>query len=399
GELSGPALTARARLPDASRVAYLGSFNVTGDDRPELVFRVVNEDRIILRDERFEWVGSFVLPERALSLSVVDDLDGDKLSDIAFVTDDEFAASMAVRGDGSVISRVGFSFLFDSVVYPQRAHEGLLLLPVTTGHMEWPRGLYGVDAARGAVRFFYPIAAFVNTVVAHDGAFYVSNYTPDNGAVIERPDGSVDTDGAMFLHAINRDGSIHPYARPIDLGEPRGMLNFFLWDADGDGSEDVHAIVRRSAPYNPGLSGVYRLADGGRLIRVIEGSHNSQSAPHVVRIGSRDHLVLRWSDRDDVLVYGPRYELVGAFAVQTPGLASVVDANRDGVPELLSIRDGALVYRDTATGGEQRIRSQDGPFRTVRVHEVRGREYVAVAHGDAGYFAFHLGMSGVESLR
>ncbi len=288
------------------------------------------------------------------------DLDGDGFSDLSLLS--VRPGFTGFSADGRPILSKHLFYGNDTTIrgYQSFWFDDRLFIPASTAYLQGPDVVFALDPESHNIDYTYPLGAFSDAPVVHNGLAYFPMYTFNNGNVVTYPDGSVATDGAFYISVMGPGGVHHPRSYEPEVAARLGSLRLFHFDVDGDGGGELHYSLGYDPDYYPGRSAIFRIHDDGSTELVWTGLENGGVLTSTVLTPRGEHLVVISFRDNRVDILGPGYNHVGTF--QQDASRAFIDLDQDGAIEKMYVEDGAVVFASMDGAPVRALRNSIGAY-------------------------------------
>ena len=307
-------LLSHASIPPGFLLSAAADF--TGDAKEELLFVDPRHFRFLLYNSRLALVGDHHYHQSPTRPWVVRNLTGNGKADILVRGDQRPYTLYGYSGDGRLVFEKFFSNGFDGQLYFQGWIGDKMVIRIVTGYLLSPRGFYLFDPKTNRIDSFSPVAGFISWVNLFDNKIYPDYYTPDNGAKIIHPNGSVEIDSRIYLDVFTRDGKWLPESQPLLTPNPMGNALYFPFDSDQDGKPELYFLLSKDAHYNKGRPGIYRFDGSSPPEPVVEGPMNSVGYYYVLNSVGHSELAVGWQSTKTLQLLGKNFSVVATHTFQ-----------------------------------------------------------------------------------
>ncbi len=331
-------LLSHVSIPPGFRLSATADF--TGDAKEELLLVDPKHFRYLLYNSRLSLVGNHPYHRSPTLPWVVRNLTGNGKADIVVRGDQRPYTLFGYSGDGRLVFEKFFSNGFDGQLYFQGWIGNKMVIRIVTGYLLSPRGFYLFDPKTNRIDSFSPVAGFMTWVNLFDNKIYPDYYTPNNGATIVHPNGSVEIDSRIYLDVFTRDGKWLPESQPLETPNPMGNAIYFPFDADHDGKPELYFLVSKDAHYNTGRPGIYRFDGSSPPKAIVHGPMNSVAYYDVLNSGGHSELAIGWQATKTLELFGKDFSVLAAHTFQKQPNLFFLNLNGDSRWERVELSGG-----------------------------------------------------------
>ncbi|MCG8479955.1 MAG: VCBS repeat-containing protein [Spirochaetales bacterium] len=360
-------------LPEGFSIHELTDMD--GDGERDFLLRnsTHTEYRVLSADGRI--VGEGALPRSFDRWGATGDIDGDGSIEIVGTFSDDDACGLlafsALAPAGNRLRYVNYvTYGYDGCLQYLGHWDDLALLRMVSGYMLSPRGIYGIDAATGAVRFFRPTAAFAHTPSVRPDGIHFTVYTPSNGATVSHVEGWIESDSYFYRHILDRNGAPLPTAGPLPEGVGQGGGRWFFFDGDADGEEERYLVIQKDPDFYPGTPTVYRVDHDGSLAVIYHGPPDSGSMHYPIRTAEENVLFIQWTEARRLDLLDGFFRLRGSWDLPEGPIGPVFQVTPDGEAALAVGGEDSVLLWEPRTGRRRRYPFLYGELRGYLVEDI-----------------------------
>ena len=320
---------------------------LTGDVNGDGFLEVVHQasDKLEIYSHDGQLLSQVSLPVTACRLAMIEDVNGDGTNDIAIAVCGSSSATQCFfyAGNGAPIKTLQTARIPDSAgqMIPKAVlANGDIVVAHDSGLVTDPRGIAVYAGTNGVERWFYHIGPReqISSVADIDGdgkaEFVWASAATHNGGAGDgfNHDGTLTTDGDLWLIVVDEDGNEHVSAMYPPSGD--GSASHTFVDLNRDGCMETLGFERHTSAYS-GASRVRRFDTQGQIVRTFDGPTNAAWSMAVGDINGDGYPeVVAGTDAGALYVLDRDLNLLASTNISL-AVQFIGDVNGDGTNEIV----------------------------------------------------------------